>query len=110
VVGDFHELQFADRSIDAVFTNSLDHAFDLDRILGEVRRVLRPGGLFIAEAMAGEDSGPSASFYETFYWSNVEGLWERIRSAGFEEVARNKFDYPYAGEQVCFRTVESADA
>ena len=51
--GDFHHLVFPDGSIDAVYTNSLDHAFDLAKILGEVRRALRPGGIFIADILAG---------------------------------------------------------
>jgi SAM-dependent methyltransferase len=106
VVGDFHELQYADQSVDVVFTNSLDHAFDLDRIVTEVRRVLTPGGLFIAEAMKGEETGPSPAFYESYYWSSVEELWKRIGSVGFEEVTRTGFDYPYPGEQICFRTAE----
>ncbi|MBM3458075.1 MAG: class I SAM-dependent methyltransferase, partial [Armatimonadetes bacterium] len=49
VTGDFHALQFPDQCVDAVFTNSLDHAFDLPRLLGEIRRVLRPEGLVVLE-------------------------------------------------------------
>lgn len=41
---DFHALQFADQSVDIVFFNSFDHAFDLTKLLREVTRVLRPGG------------------------------------------------------------------
>jgi len=47
--GDFHDIQFADATFDAVFTNALDHAFDLDRICREILRVLRPGGSFYLE-------------------------------------------------------------
>jgi SAM-dependent methyltransferase len=106
VVGDFHQLQFANHSVDVVFTNSLDHAFDLDRIVAEVQRVLTPGGHFIVEAMKGAEKGPSPAFYESYYWSSVEELWKRIGAVGFEEVARTEFDYPYAGEQICFRTLD----
>src|SRR2546421_4076105 len=48
--GDFHDLQFAAGSIDVAFTNSLDHVFAVDRLIAEVARVLKPGGLFLLEA------------------------------------------------------------
>ncbi|MEJ7798087.1 MAG: methyltransferase domain-containing protein [Solirubrobacteraceae bacterium] len=46
--GDFHALAFADASQDCVFVvESLCHATDLPRALGEVARVLRPHGRFV---------------------------------------------------------------
>lgn len=51
VLGDSRELAFADASFDAVFYfyNGLDDADHADRLraLGEIRRVLRPGGWFV---------------------------------------------------------------
>lgn len=47
-VGDFQELALEDRSQDLVFViESFCHATDLPRAFEEVRRVLRPGGLFL---------------------------------------------------------------
>ena len=43
---DFHHLPFSARSFDMVFTNSLDHAFSLDRLGREIARVLQPTGVF----------------------------------------------------------------
>ena len=40
--GDFHHIVFPDGSIDAIYTN-VYHVFDLERVLGEVARLLRPG-------------------------------------------------------------------
>ena len=48
-VGDFQALDLADASQDCVFAvESLCHATDLPRALGEIARVLRPGGTLIA--------------------------------------------------------------
>ncbi len=32
--GDFHDLKYADGSVDAVYTNAMDHVFDLPRVVG----------------------------------------------------------------------------
>lgn len=36
VAGDFHALQYADGSVQVVYTNSLDHAYELDRVISEI--------------------------------------------------------------------------
>lgn len=49
VPGDFHSLPFADGSFDLVYAiEGLCHAIDVRRALGEIRRVLRPGGSMFA--------------------------------------------------------------
>lgn len=49
VVADAGDLPFDDDSYDAVLAAwMLYHVADLDRTLAEIRRVLRPGGLFVA--------------------------------------------------------------
>jgi ubiquinone/menaquinone biosynthesis C-methylase UbiE len=48
-VGDAQDLPYADESFDAVAAMwMLYHVPDIDRAIAEVRRVLRPGGLFVA--------------------------------------------------------------
>ena len=45
VEGDFHEMPFVDENFVFVYSNSLDHVYDMDRFCSEVKRVLMPGGL-----------------------------------------------------------------
>jgi SAM-dependent methyltransferase len=80
--GDFHNLVFGDDTIDAIYTNSLDHVFDLGRLLGEVRRVLRPGGIFIAELLAGFEEGFTPGEYEATHWRTVDAMVERMSAEG----------------------------
>ena len=82
LVGDFHELVFPDGSTDAVYTNALDHVFDLSRVIGEVRRVLRTGGVFIVDMLDGYEEGFTPGKYESAHWQNREALQARIATTG----------------------------
>jgi SAM-dependent methyltransferase len=103
VHGDFHDLQFAPGSIDVVYTNSLDHAFDIDRIAKEVLKVLKPDGVFLVEAVQGRDQGTNPGFFESFFWKNIEELIRQIEAAGFTVVGRSSITRPWPGDQICFR-------
>lgn len=46
-IGDFMALDYPDGSIDMVYSNCVDHAFDLDKYFQEHARVVRPGGYAI---------------------------------------------------------------
>jgi SAM-dependent methyltransferase len=100
--GDFHNLQFADGSADFVFTNSLDHAFDIQKLVSEVRRILKPSGMFIAEAVTGTEAGKAPGFYESFCWSTVDHLVTLIEQSGLTRQARKRIAYPYEGEHLRF--------
>jgi SAM-dependent methyltransferase len=80
--GDFHRIVFADDSIDAVYTNALDHVFSLDRVVGEIRRVLRPGGVFLADLELGSEEGFIPGEYESAMWRDHRVLIEKIRELG----------------------------
>lgn len=80
VVGDFHDLQFASSSVDCVYCNSLDHAYDLDKIASEVRRVLKPGGLFVLDVVYGYAEKGGTSYQvgplDTTHWPTARGFGE----------------------------------
>jgi SAM-dependent methyltransferase len=78
VHGDFHNLVFADASIDVVYTNVLDHVFDLQRAMAEVTRVLAPGGILLADILPGYDEGFTPGRFEATHWPRLEVLIERI--------------------------------
>lgn len=88
VTGDFHALVFGDESVDAVYTNSLDHAFDLDRVAAEVRRVLKPGGIFILDAVSGYEEGYTVGDHDCMHWPTVRGFADQVAEAGGLAVRR----------------------
>jgi len=103
VHGDFHDLQYAPGSVDVVYTNSLDHAFDIDRIAKEILKVLKPSGLLIVEASKGRDDGVNPGFFESFFWKNLDELTRVFENAGFTVTHRTAINYPWPGEQICFQ-------
>lgn len=103
VQGDFHDLKFAPGALDLVYTNSLDHAFDIHRIAGEVRRVLKPGGFFIVEAVHGREQGINPGFFESFFWKNIDNLIRVFEEEGFSVNRRTPITVPWPGEQICLQ-------
>lgn len=103
VVGDFHDLQFATDSVDVVYTNSLDHVYDVVKVLEELTRVLRPGGLVIVEVGLGADAGHEPGFYESFSWKGIDELLNVFLDQGLQLENRLSFDIPWPGEHLVMR-------
>jgi ubiquinone/menaquinone biosynthesis C-methylase UbiE len=104
VYGDFHDLQFATQSVDVIFCNAIDHAFDVHKILKEAARVLVPDGWLVLEVMRGTKEGVKPMFFESFGWATTDDLVPLAREDGFELSHRFPFsDYTYAGEQMYYR-------
>jgi len=98
VYGDFHNLQFPDHNVDAIFTNSLDHALDFDKIIKEIKRVLKPRGFLILEIVAGEEEGFSAGYYEAASWKKIEDVLSLFEKSGFKVLRKADFTYPWKGQ------------
>jgi SAM-dependent methyltransferase len=105
VVGDFHRLQFADASVDVVYTNSLDHVFELERVIAEVHRVLKPEGTFLVEMGLGTEEGGAPGFYEALAWKRVDELIGRIEAVGFREWDRAPADPEWQGVQTALAKI-----
>ncbi len=80
--GDFHALPFQSGSVDAVYTNALDHAFDVSEVVGEVHRVLREGGILIVDVLPGFDEGFVPGTHEATYWRRLDDLLAAIAASG----------------------------
>lgn len=100
VTGDFHALQFATHSVDAIYCNALDHAFDLPKILHEVRRVLKPKGLFIAEIV--DPTVRGLGDYEVLWWENTDNIVDAIQNHGLALWKHFPFEYPWQGLHAAF--------
>lgn len=79
--GDFHSLVFADNSVDAVYSNCLDHVYDLSLLGAEIRRVLKPNGIAVLDVVVGYEQGFYPGAYEALHWKTAEDLAERFSIA-----------------------------
>jgi FkbM family methyltransferase len=89
VTGDFHNLTFPDSSVDVVFTNSLDHVYRIRRFLREIKRVLKPGGILIAEVHPLKEkkklalSGvPGSDRWASIWWESYDDLLKAFAENG----------------------------
>lgn len=108
VLGDFHNPQFADASFDLVYTNCLDHSFDLDKVMAGADRVLKPGGAFVADIMNGatDDDAWQADGYDCLFWDSSADMIERLRqSTGYalDSATPMKSVWGWAGQMVILR-------
>lgn len=87
--GDFHRLDTADESIDLVYTNCIDHSFDLDAFFDEQLRVLKPDGYALYD-LPEENAGSDAAF-ETVVWASDEIVLGQIERR-FRDIVRREHD------------------
>lgn len=108
VFGDFHNIQFPDNSVDVVYTNSLDHVFELGKVLGEVQRVLRSEGCFIVEPAWGREEGPEPQYWESYSWAHIDDLVSHIEKHSFALRQKTSIAVPHASVQLCFTCAASS--
>ena len=101
--GDFHALTFAEGSVDVVFTNSLDHALNFEKLFAEVHRVLQPDGVFISEIVKGSSEGVTLGYYDVAVWDSVSTVVQLCERQGFRVERREEIDFPAGRECVVFR-------
>jgi SAM-dependent methyltransferase len=65
--GDFNDLDLADASVDLLYSNSLDHALDLDVFFTEHRRVLKPDGYALYDIHRAYTPGEPSPFEATLW-------------------------------------------
>lgn len=102
--GDFHRLRFADGSVDAVYTNALDHAFDLEALLREIARILGPGGVLVVDATSGYEEGFTPGDYASASWPTLKCLVDQVCARGRFEVEEVR-DLGGVDRDRCFQAV-----
>lgn len=89
-------LPFADGSFEFVYSiGCLHHTGDLPKAVGEIHRVLRPGGRAVVMLYNLHSFRRLISIPAKYLWAHLSG---RQRSASFREFARGIYDYDSNGK------------
>lgn len=96
VTGDFHKLQYADKSVDLIYTNSFDHSNNPNKLISEVKRVLKENGLFILEVSKGTKEGYKPQAYECIAWDTITDVYTYFEKNGFViiDAYQDKIPFP----------------
>jgi len=103
VYGDFHNIQFPTNSVDVVFTNSLDHALNFNKLIKEIKRVLKPSGTLLLETVKGLDEGGSSDYWNANVWKKTDELLSLFIKSGFKVMKKDKINYPWDGQHIYLR-------
>jgi ubiquinone/menaquinone biosynthesis C-methylase UbiE len=92
IAGDFMNLPFHGERFDCVYAdNSLEHAFDIDRTLSEIFRVLRWGGVLVAAIPA--DARNTRKICDNHVWKTASHeVAMRFEHAGFSQIEIEEVD------------------
>jgi Methyltransferase domain len=84
-VGDMMKLDEADNSLDLLYSNCIDHAFDLDVMIAEHARALKPDGYLLYDVGINMEQGGGP--FEAISWDRTEDVVLRLLR-GFRSVVR----------------------
>ena len=101
--GDFHNIQFPNKSVDIIFSNSLDHSFDFEKVLEEIKRVLKEDGFLILEMAYGYKEGTKTGPYEAFHWEKIDDMIKNIEEQEFTLIKKENIEIPEGGAHCVFK-------
>lgn len=85
--GDFHRLDNPTSSVDVVYSNSLDHAYDLATFFREHARILKPGGYVLYDVSTGRPENRST--FESLLWREKDAVLREMLPH-FDRVVRSE--------------------
>ena len=86
-IGDFMHLKNPDSSLDMIYSNCIDHAFNLDNFFSEHARVIKPNGFVLYDVNLQVEGGP----FETVKWKSTKSV-QNLMLKYFKRVVLNKID------------------
>jgi len=94
IKGDFHNMEFDDKSFDVVYCNCIDHSWDLETLAKEIHRVSKDDAFLLLEIdhMVNKNQKDRDSLldknskYESIMWDNLDDIKDGLK--GFEFVEK----------------------
>jgi SAM-dependent methyltransferase len=94
--GDFMNIELPDGSLDLLYTNCVDHAFDLEKLMTEHARVLKPSGFLLYDMGINMEDGKGGPF-EAVSWDRTEDLVVNLLGR-FHKLIRAERDEQFGGQ------------
>jgi len=94
--GDFMDTGLPEGSLDLLYTNCVDHAFDLEKMMDEHSRVLKPGGFLLYDMGINMEEGKGGPF-EAVSWDRTEDLVAQLLGR-FQKLVRAERDEQFGGQ------------
>jgi len=94
--GDFMNINLPDGSLDLLYTNCVDHAFDLEKLMTEHARVLKPSGFLLYDMGINMEEGKGGPF-EAVSWDHTENLVVNLLGR-FHKLIRAERDEQFGGQ------------
>jgi len=96
--GDFHDIQFPQNTVDIVFSNCVDHVYDIDNFIEQIKECLKPNGYLIIEAwFDSQDVDKFKGFYESFWYSDLSHLIKLFEQYNLKIKKDLAIEYPRSG-------------
>lgn len=82
VYGDFHKLDFPDNSFDIIYSNCIDHCFDIKKLLSESKRLCNEDGIILFHIQKGTKDGSRENFgdWEALGWQDTNLIIKQIEN------------------------------
>lgn len=74
-VGDFMHLENPDSSLDMIYCNCVDHAFNLESFFCEHARVIKPNGYVLYDTTVQDERAQEQGAFEAVRWKSEEALF-----------------------------------
>jgi SAM-dependent methyltransferase len=94
--GDFMHLEEKGSTLDLLYTNCVDHSFDLEAMMQEHARALKPEGFLLYDMGTNMEGGQGGPF-EAVSWDRTEGVIYRLLQY-FEHLVHAERDTYFGGD------------
>ena len=110
--GDFHKIEFSDNTFDCVYSNCLDHVYDYEKMISEIKRVLNKDGIIIFDVQKGskeeENTFPNKDmfgYFETKSWQHSNDIINSLQKFGLKFISKFEVNV----NQVCAKFLNKKD-
>jgi SAM-dependent methyltransferase len=101
--GDFHNLDFPEKSFDLIYSNTLDHVYNHEKFIKEILRVLKKDGKILFDIVKGinENNKIILGQFETCGWDHSDKIIQKLLKFKIKLIYKKNLNHDYI--QVMFK-------